>query len=305
MSLTTHSPSKQEMSNLLRRNINNQVIKALQSKEVPWQKPWVGRGNGVGFPRHVFTKKKFFGVNAILLQMAARRCGYSSNLWGTVEQFTALGMVVKDRPDNVPAGEWGTETVFYKLDVLTNSVHLIPAVVYNLEQVKVADESLLPNPIMKPDYNKAEKVLHASHACIQENNVGRCAYFYGSDTITLPTKKEFEAGLGGLPGYYESLAHELIHWTEPRLGFDTDTVDPIKELRAEIGAAFMVEELGCPHSVAFRNFNQYRLDWVDYMQDDPTLIFRIAASACKAVDHLLAYSSLSEERFNQLDENAA
>jgi len=35
------------------------------------------------------------------------------------------------------------------------------------------------------------------------------------------------------------------------------------------------------------------------------LIFKASASACTAVDHVLSFTINTENRFNQLDENAA
>jgi antirestriction protein ArdC len=297
MNSTTHSPTKQDLSNYLRQSVNRRIIKKLQANEPPWQKPWIGRGKGLGFHRNIAYKSKFFGINAILLQMAAREKRFCSNLWGTSGQFAKLGMPVKDRPDEVETGNWGTEIVFYN-DNIPSSI-----VVYNLEQTQCLNEGLLPNPILAPDYSLVEKVLHATSAKVEYNREGKAFYFYNDDYITIPAKEDFEIGLGGLPGYYDALAHELIHWTEPRLGFRG--IEPIIELRAEIGASLLMEELSVPNSIAYMNFNKWRNSWISLMESDPAFIFRIAASACRAVDYILTFSLRSEKRFNQIDENAA
>jgi antirestriction protein ArdC len=297
MNLMTHSLDKRDLNNLLRHSVNGRIIQALEHKEVPWQKPWGGNG----FPRDVFSKKKFFGVNAILLQMAAKN-KFSSNLWGTSAQFAKLRMPVKDRPLTVAPGEWGTEIITYKDDTFSKRAAVSSTVVYNLEQTKckkILDVSLIPN------YQLAESVLTSTPAILDFNSNNEAFYFYPPvDFITIPKKEIFEASLGGLPGYYESLAHELIHWTEPRLGFSTDE-EAIRELRAEIGAAFLMEELEIPHSIAYSNFYLWRVKWIELMRSNVNLIFEIAASACKAVDYVLAFAGKQEERFNQINENVA
>lgn len=297
MSLMIHSLDKRDLNNLLRHSVNGRIIQALESKTVPWQKPWGGNG----FPRDIFSNKKFFGVNVILLQMAAKN-KFTSNLWGTSAQFAQLRMPVKDRPNTVSPGDWGVEIITYKDEMFGKRTAISSTVVYNLEQTKYK-KCLLAEPLLFPSYDLAESVLTSTPAIIDYNNNNEAFYFYPpADFITVPKKEVFEANLGGLPGYYESLAHELIHWTETRLGFSTEE-EAIRELRAEIGSALLMEELRIPHSIAYTNFNLWRPTWIELMKKDVNLIFEIAASACRAVDYIL--KDKAEERLNVINENVA
>lgn len=297
MSLMTHS----RLSDLLRESVNYRILKALKKHDIPWQKPWEGRGNGVGYPRDARTKKKFFGVNFILLQMSAKEHGFVSSWWGTSNQFSNLGSTIKPRPDTVTPGSWGTEIVFYKLEN-PSTLTTVSSVVYNADQLDVLLEDYRTNSTLMPLYTLAEKVLSSTDAKIRHNTTGEAWYFYPPhDFITLPKKEMFEAGLGGLPSYYESLAHELIHWTEPRLNFEAE--EAILELRAEIGSAMLIEELGVPHSISFSNFEKWLPMWVDYLSNDDSLIFKVCASASKAVDYIKSFSIGVEDRFNEIDES--
>jgi antirestriction protein ArdC len=289
---------------LLRRGINRRIIRSLENRYIPWQKPWEGRGHGVGYPREANTRKKFFGINFLLLQMSAKEHGFVSSWWGTADYFASLGAQVKDRPENVIPGNWATETILYKAN--GGEILTLSSVVYNSEQLNILLENYPTNSTLMPSYAKAEKVFKATKANIQHTDSGEAWYFYPpNDYIAIPKKKRFESGLGGLPGYYESLAHELIHWTEPRLGFDTESNEAMRELRADIGAAMLVEELGVPHSISFSNFNKWYLQWIDLMKYDDNLIFRVCASASIAADYILSFSNNAETRFNQINENAA
>lgn len=306
MNLMTHSLTKNEMSKMLRANINNTIVKALERNYVPWQKPWEGRGEGVGYPQDVRTKKMFFGINFILLQMAAKEHGFISSWWGTSDEFMALGATVKDRPETVVPGNWGTEIILYKGD--GESILTVSSIVYNADQTT---GKFRPNPKLMPIYETAEKVLHSTKAQIEYNEDGEAWYHYPPDDyISLPRKMMFEAGLGGLPGYYESLAHELVHWTEPRLGFKFGFRDPVdeeavRELRADISAAMLMEQLAVPHSISFSNFNKWKQHWIKLMKADESLIFRVCASASAAANYVMAFTLTPPLMFNCISESAA
>ena len=293
--------NKQEYSILLRRGINNRMIRALENREIPWQKPWEGRGEGVGYPREASTRKKFFGINFLLLQMAAKRHNFVSSWWGTADFFKSLGAEVKERPEDVMPGSWATETVLYEDSISLSSV------VYNVDQLDLLLENYPNNSTLMPNYKAGEKVLLATKANVQHTDEGEAWYYYPpNDYIALPKKKRCEAGLGGLPIYYESLAHELMHWSEVRLGVEVTVAnEAMRELRADIGAAMLLEELGLPHSISASNFNKWYLQWIELLKKDENLIFRVSAAASLATDFILGFSNYAEPRFNMINENAA
>jgi antirestriction protein ArdC len=217
-----------------------------------------------------------------------------------------MGAKIRPRPANVTPGSWATEILIYRHNVVTNGVSMSTAMVYNYDQVENPVENYKSKPILFPNYTFVEKILNSTGAQIEYNDKGEAWYFYPPhDYITLPRKHYFEQGIGGLPGYYEGLAHELMHWTEARLSFDIGCDEAIRELRAEIGSSLLMEELNCPHSVSFSNIDKWRDDWIELLSNDDNLIFRIAASACRAVDYLMAFGTNVEDRFNVVNEEAA
>src|SRR6516165_6135769 len=88
------APGKQ-----IRRQVNQTIIDALRSKTVPWRSEH-------GFPRNIWSRKRFGGLNAILLLIAERRRKFSSSLWGTRAQWEAVGGTIEDQA--------GTEIVLPK-----------------------------------------------------------------------------------------------------------------------------------------------------------------------------------------------
>lgn len=285
------------LSELAVKSANNRIITALEKGEVPWQRTWKGYGKNMGFPRNVYTKKKYFGISAVLLIQASEKLGFKSNWWGTSSQFAALGGKIAPRPSHVEPGEWPTEILVYKKDVVTGKLTLGSAIVYNSEQLVTPFETLTPEPKLNPNYELAERVMNSVGAEVEFNNDGEAWYYYPPDDyITVPSKEAFEDTLGGMPAYYETLAHELMHWTEPRLGFKGN--EAARELRAEIGSTMLGEELGLPHSCAFSHIAKWRREWLRCMQENPNLIIEICASISNATDLILDRSNLLEERFN-------
>lgn len=296
MGLLNNIFSNQET--LLKQKINNFIIEELQKNEMPWKKPWEGVGLCAGFPRDICTKSKFFGINFLLLQMSAKRNGFASSWWGTHEQFISMGIKVQNRPKNVTPGSWATEIIVY--DKTPTSY-----IVYNYDQgTGCINEEV--NIDYRANYDLADRVLNSTSAKIKFTKDGKALYFYPpNDFILFPKKSIFEQAVGGLPGYYESLAHELMHWSESRLGFDINCNEGIRELRADIGAAMLMEELGVPHSIGKSNFNKWNKRWIKLLKSDYNLIFKICASASKGADFIKSFSMPKESVFNEIDENLA
>ena len=98
----------------LRQEITNRIIESLKSGNLPpWRPSWSSHINA-GSPTNVVSKKRYSGVNPMLLRIAAARHALKSKYWATFNQWKDLGGKVMRRPDHVPSGEWGTSIVFFK-----------------------------------------------------------------------------------------------------------------------------------------------------------------------------------------------
>ena len=243
------------------------IIKALQSGVAPWRIPWTGFEN-TGFPCEVGTGQPFRGVNALLLNLAAMEQGFQSRWWATVEDWTRIGCWVSGK---------GTKI----LDDLT---------VFNAEEVEglAVDQYLATDRQVSVNYSPAERIIAASGADIRFERGDRALYYYPPlDYIVFPLKIQFIQGQGGLPAYYDSIFHELSHWSEPRLGWRSLPI--LNELRAEMVGPFMAGQIGIPvltDMTVLRNHQKYLGQWIEAMKKDPALIVRIAAGASQAVEFL-------------------
>lgn len=216
----------------IRERVTNEIIAALEKGVTPWYKPWASSANA-GFPCNVVSKRRYSGVNPLLLQLSAMERGFHSKWWGTFNQWQALNGQVKKRPNDVPAGHWGTKIVFFKpITTVARKANgdeeertfplLREYTVFNADQVEGAKSFKVQSSTVAvpPDYEPAELVIQATQADIREGG-DKAFYFYPPhDYIQIPPKFDFIAGIGGMMGYYDTLFHELCHWSEIRMGWD-------------------------------------------------------------------------------------
>jgi antirestriction protein ArdC len=138
----------------IREQVNQTSIDALTSRTVPW------RGEH-GFPRNISSRRRFDGLNAILLLIAERRRQLNSPVWGTRAQWEALGGSIKDQA--------GTEIVLDKSELVT---------VYNLSQVD-GDFPVLHSRMV--GYPAADQIIAGTWADIHFPHDRIAEYHYPED----------------------------------------------------------------------------------------------------------------------------
>jgi len=262
----------------IHEKITAKIIKAIEKGQTPpWRKPASLELENTGFPCNIFSHP-FTGISVFLLNLAASEKNLASKFWTTQPVWELLGGRVSGDgtliPSKVDPNRWIT--------------------VFNGDQVS-GDEtgrfrSSRRSMPVAVDYSPAEAVIQASQATIHHRFGFEAAYYFPpADYIIFPLKEQFLSGLGGLPGYYDSLLHELAHFSEPRLGWDGPS--DIRELRAEIAAPFIASQLGIPVLCEMRritNHLNHLPRWIKAMKDDPSLIFNVANDASAAAAYLLS-----------------
>jgi antirestriction protein ArdC len=213
----------------IRQSITNQIIESLESGDIPpWRRPWIGNG----LPVNVVSKRRYSGVNILLLQLHLARHQLSSKYFATFRQWQALGCRVKPRPSHVPPGKWACTIVYYRLvektelnDAGVEEQVRYPVLrtyqVFSASQVEPQPKQCHPevDPAQPAfaDYGPAEEAIAATNADIRFQ--GESAYYMtptsdGGDYICCPEKGRFRQA----NDYYATLLHELGHWSETRLG---------------------------------------------------------------------------------------
>lgn len=298
--------TKGEVKDLYQR-ITDKIIEALeQDGSRPWFKPWSG-GNmdgKVSVPLR-WTGEPYKGINIIALWMAGTVSGYQSAYWMTFKQALELG-------GNVRKGEKGSLVVYANSitktetddktgeDVEKQIPFLKGYTVFNADQCENLPARFYAKPEPLPTttaqrIEHAEAFFAATGATVRHG--GNRAFFSpAADFIQLPPFEAFKDA----ESYTATKAHEFIHWTghESRLNRDMrnrfGSEDYAKEeLVAELGSAFLCADLAITPEVQ-PDHAAYIASWLKALKDDKRLIFKAAALAQKAADHLHSYQPKAE-----------
>jgi len=305
----------------IRTAITKKINDALKEGKRPWVRPWRSDPN-CGLPRNIVSKKKYRGINPLLLELASEFYGFRSQWWATYRQWEALDGQVKKRPADVSSGQWGTHIVYWKfLEVVDKDaktkdgkpkVKKIPLMrtytVFNLDQVEGENlDKFRPGPMadtkikVSPDFSVAQKVVEATgakivfggdRACYKLPTGGKWPKHKGGDYIQMPPKGNF-ADEGE---FYDTEFHELAHWSEVRISIDRETLGyAMCELVAEITACYMAAELHLPQSENLDNHTRYLAEWLSKMSNDNAFIFKASTLASTATDFLLNFSGRGDK----------
>lgn len=278
--------------------VTREIIAQLEAGCFPWVQPWAGTGVcGPSLPRNAKTARPYSGVNILILWHAAVAGGYPSQSWLTFRQAQAAGGAVRK-------GERGTMVVFADRfvpeaertratqagDEARAVAFLKRFTLFNVAQCEglgpglATDPPPLPQPELAP---LAHALIEASGADFRIGG-GEAFYAPHADYVQVPPQRAFYDPVN----WYRTALHELTHWTghKTRLARDLSGAfgSPAyarEELAAELGAAFLCAALGITPSVRHAD---YIGAWLGVLREDSRAIFRAAAAASRAANHLLA-----------------
>lgn len=247
---------------------SNVIADALDDGQIPWRIHHL--------PRDVQRDTVYAGINPLLLQVTARRWGYSSPFWTTAAGWHSLGCkalnpqraayVVRAEP---PAQE----------------------AVFNFEQT---DRSFTPPALTYADPAEVlDNIIDRAGVKVYYHCQPSCVYSAADDCIRMPHKFMFALGPGGETGFYDALAHELYHWTETRVGWQASY--EVSELRAEIGSGYLLGTLGVrplPLHLA-RHHRRFAPAWSSLLRFRPSLLFRVVNDVVATLDWLLGFTGRS------------
>lgn len=287
----------------IRTTITNTIIESLETGGLPaWRKPWASDPNGLGLATSLSTGKPYNGINQLLLQVLAMKRGYRSKWFGTFNQ-------IKQANSSVKKGEKAVQIVLWKPifrertndkgeDVEDKFLVMRQFAVFNAEQTTALEQFRVgfaqPTDTLFERFENADQLVSAVGVDLRHGG-NQAFYAPGGDYIQMPLRGQFESG----EAYYQTLMHELVHFSEKRIGFERaqeDNAYALGELVAELGASFLLAELGLPASENTENCAAYLSHWLTAMKGDTKFIFKAAATASKAVDFLLSHVRTPEEQ---------
>lgn len=272
--------------------MKNELLEHIINNETaPWYRTWINDPN-CWFPCNVQTKRDYRGIAPLLLNVAAQEKGFQSKWWGTLFQWKR----------QVKQGETGTK--------IPNSL------VYNLEQVEGFDH-LRHSPQASAirhyaNRDRADCVISGVNATIRESS--QAAYIFPYPPNSFPNHAEGDYLL--VPGslqfadlwdYYNTVFHEIVHWTSPRLGrkispYYTITTKGLREkhpvtkdglqeeLVATIGAAYLAMKCGIPHPEKKTCDNELKALIQESPKHFAMVVANAATEASRACDYIIQRS---------------
>jgi antirestriction protein ArdC len=266
---------------------------------MPWR-----QDQNAGFPTNIVSKRRYQGINPLLLQLASMRHSFQSKHWATFRQWDQMGGSVMKRPDNVPSGQWGTAIVFWKpLEIMEEddkgnerkkTIFMLKTyTVFNVDQVRgeCLDHLRVGHTVTSSDpivtYEQADKAIAATGAVIKFGG-NRAYYHRQGDYIQVPLREQFSA-----PEFYETILHEVCHWTAHPNRLDWHQAEngyAMGELIAEMGSCFLATELGLPNAQNLPNHASYMEHWLKEMKSDHRYIFEASKQASKAASFIMSFS---------------
>lgn len=265
--------------------VTQRIIDQLQNNIIPWRKPWHGNA-----PINFISRKPYRGINLLLLPQGGE--------WLTFKQC-------KDAGGNVRKGEKSSIIVFYSTlekEDEHGETKTIPFLKYSnvfhisqCEGVTSKLEATTDNNSAEP-IDTAQSILdgYINRTGVKYSHIGgsnRAFYQPSSDTITMPTMKQFTS----IEEYYSTAFHELAHSTghKDRLNRITkvaafgDEVYSREELTAEISSAMIMNFTGIELPETFTNSVAYIQSWIKAIRNDAQTIVRASGQASKATDMIL------------------
>lgn len=276
------------------------VIQAITSGTAgKWTCPWDALAIA-GLPRNGVTNRPYNGINLLILGLDERAIATGDPQWMTYKLADGEGWQVRK-------GEKSTKILLAKEITVnddedqedgTKQVLMFRTFsVFHASQIDGVPTWEAPSITRSaPErHAQAEALISASGAKIGHDGT-KAFYNPTTDTITLPAREAFRTQ----DGYYSTVLHELAHWTKggtpPRVERGCPTIGPFgsepyarEEVRAELGAALMMAELGLRDPAEATECQAYIASWIRGLHDDPREVIAAMRDAQAIAGHLLSY----------------
>jgi antirestriction protein ArdC len=303
--------------------ITQTIVDAIEQGAGTCRMPWTNATGGISAPTNLVSRKRYRGINTLVLWISASAKGYADQTWATYRQWAEAGAQVRK-------GERATQIVFWDVRPVRGGEQDQPPAdpaddkesrriiaksysVFNSAQV---DGWEAPPAAEIPPPN--ERIAHAEQffrsVGAQIRHGGHRAFYSPSlDFIQMPEFSLFPDPID----YYSVLGHETVHWSGGKARLDRDRHEKyadeayaFEELIAELGSAYINADLML--SPAPRpDHAPYIQSWLRVLRNDKRAIFSAAAAAQRAVDYLhqlvqpgAELETNEPEKLAQLDEAA-
>jgi antirestriction protein ArdC len=279
-------------------DITCKIIAELEAGCVPWVQPW-GTAKAKGpftMPHNAATRRRYSGINVLILLGAAAERGFSGQSWLTFRQALSLGGCVRK-------GERGTTVVYAdrfvpveemkRARTTGDEVKAIPFLkrftLFNTGQcdgLSVDVAGIMPSPPMVEP--QVEALIRATGIDVRIGG-DRAFYCPPEDYVQIPPPDSYFEPIN----WHRTALHELAHASghSSRLNRDLSGAYGTKkyafeEIIAEMSAAFCCASLGILPTVRHAD---YIGSWLEVLREDNRAIVRAASQASRAANFLLGF----------------
>lgn len=286
------------------QELTDRIVEKIKQGVKPWQPRW----KGYGLAKNMATDHIYTGINAFILNLLTPH---------PIPYYMSYKQA-KEQGGQVKKGAKAERVYFYKSyykdengsnisqaegerrEQEGGNVERIQFLkfyhVFNIEDIEGVEVDT-PEHLLNPN-----ETIEACEAVIKGYQNGpehvkedgnRAYYMPSKDLINLPELERFNSS----EDYYLTMFHELAHSTGHAKRLNRDGITKPNEFRsqpyakeeliAELGAAFLAGHAGIGGEDAEDQNASYLGGWLSVLENDTKLIFRAAAEAQRAVDHIL------------------
>lgn len=278
--------------------ILKRMIERIEECSERWVMPW----HQTNFSMPISIKgHEYQGLNSIWLWMCKDIRGYSSNQWGTYQQWKAIGGNLGGQS----ATAFDQYIVQPKINVDDDDNKFIKGfktwAVFNRDQVKGLPEIKNEQPFetvysVDPNTRHAVDTYISLTNAVIEHKGDRACYIPKYDIIRMPDVDKFKDELY----YYSTVFHELAHWTGAKHRLNRTLSQKRKEyafeeLIAEITSAFISAQLGIA-SQPSDNQIAYLKTWIDAMKEQPKILWDAISQAKDSANYCNNLQQLNQKK---------
>lgn len=291
----------------------NMMIQTIEGLKEGWRKTWLS-AEVFGMPTNADGRAYQYS-NQFFLYLLTEMKGWRYPVFVTFNKAKQMGGAVKKGETSFPVLFWKIigrdkdgNVVDTKDPACEKTYPVLRAFdVFNIEQTAIPEKC--PDFMKKIAKRYAAPKLHGEDGMYQNDVMDsliaggwccpvRCKKqdraFYSpvNDTITLPTKEQFNDGENAYEGgmeFYSTALHEMAHSTGAKSRLNRLTISAFgsdeygrEELVAELTAAICGHELGFNSGVQ-RNNAAYLSSWLKSIKKEPKFLVSVLSDVSKAV----------------------
>jgi antirestriction protein ArdC len=305
----------------IRARINAQIIEALEAGVPPWVRPWkMSMAEEGGGRHHNFVNKKrvYRGVNPLILEMRCLERDWACKAWGTFNQWKLFDCHVNKGEKSTmivlwkPVFDKATEddekrrpktfllryfNIFNACQVAGNSADAEKFLErYRRIGPAAAEPIAWPVESAAEEYATARRIVQSAvdNGMVLTHGGNRACWKQGTENVKMPKPDQFPTP----SHYYETLFHEMGHWTEQTRLCDWDRKKwgyAMGELRAELTCCYLRQHADIPPGESVANHTAYIKSWLEQMRKDDQWIFKACRFADVATDCLLKMAGLNDQ----------